>query len=111
MDFGRYSGSRLFADPPFLKVPEERLPTYLNPDVDYQPSRQAISAGQLEAEVIDDFLTPDALEQVRNSATVDGLASPVQVRLCWRVSARRICQRLAVRDSGRVRAALGEAFD
>lgn len=59
------SGSRLFADPPFFKVPEERLPTYLNPDVDYQPLRQAISAGQLEAEVIDDFLTPDALEQVR----------------------------------------------
>jgi len=57
--------TRIFADPPFFKVPEERLPTYLNPEVDYEPIRQAISAGQLEAEVIDDFLTPDALEQVR----------------------------------------------
>ena len=55
----------LFADPPFAKVPEEKLPSYLNPDVDYQPIRQAISSGRLKAEVIDDFLNPAALEQVR----------------------------------------------
>jgi hypothetical protein len=58
-------GTRLFADPPYFKVPEEQLPSYLNPDVDYGPIRQAISSGQLKAEVIDDFLSPDALEQVR----------------------------------------------
>jgi hypothetical protein len=55
----------LFADPPFFKVPEEKLPGYLNLDVDYEPIRQAISSGELKAEVIDDFLNPDALEQVR----------------------------------------------
>jgi tetratricopeptide (TPR) repeat protein len=59
------SGTRLFADPPFFKVPEEKLPSYLNPDVDYQPIRQAISSGELKAEVIDNFLSPDALEQLR----------------------------------------------
>jgi len=57
--------TQLFADPPFFKVPEEKLPSYLNPDVDYEPIRQAISSGQLTAEVIDDFLNPDALEQLR----------------------------------------------
>jgi methylase of polypeptide subunit release factors len=57
--------SKIFADPPYVKVPEEKLPTYLNTDVDYEPIQQAISAGQLKARVIDDFLTPDALEQVR----------------------------------------------
>jgi hypothetical protein len=57
--------TRIFADPPFFKVPEQKLPSYLNTDVDYGPIQQAISAGQLEAEVIDDFLNPDALEQVR----------------------------------------------
>ncbi len=59
------SSSPLLADPPFFKVPEERLPTYLNANVDYGPIRQAISSGRLTAEVIDDFLTPDALEQLR----------------------------------------------
>jgi hypothetical protein len=57
--------SRLFADPPFFQVPEEKLPSYLNPDVDYEPIQQAISAGQLTAEVIDNFLNPGALEQLR----------------------------------------------
>ncbi|MDT5169408.1 MAG: hypothetical protein QOD02_2739, partial [Mycobacterium sp.] len=57
--------TRIFADPAFFKVPEQELPSYLNTDVDYGPIQQAISAGQLEAEVIDDFLNPDALEQVR----------------------------------------------
>jgi len=59
------TGTGLFADPPFFKVPEEKLTNYLNPDVDYEPIRQAISSGELKAEVIDDFLSPDALEQVR----------------------------------------------
>ncbi|MGB6511668.1 MAG: hypothetical protein WBF57_01540, partial [Mycobacterium sp.] len=57
--------SRILADPPFVKVPEEKLPSYLNTDVDYEPIQKAISTGQLKAEVIDDFLNPDALEQVR----------------------------------------------
>ncbi|MGA8331857.1 MAG: hypothetical protein WB777_21560, partial [Mycobacterium sp.] len=57
--------SKILADPPYVKVPEEKLPSYLNPDVDYGPIRQAISSGQLTAEVIDDFLTPDALAQLR----------------------------------------------
>src|SRR5271163_2896502 len=57
--------TRIFADPPFFKVPEEKLPSYLNADVDYQPIQQAISAGQLKAEVIHNFLDPDALEQLR----------------------------------------------
>ena len=57
--------TQLFADPPFFKVPEEKLPSYLNPDVDYEPIQQAISSGQLTAEVIDDFLNPDALAQLR----------------------------------------------
>jgi tetratricopeptide (TPR) repeat protein len=57
--------TRIFADPPFFKVPEEKLRSYLNADVDYQPIQRAISSGQLKAEVIDDFLNPDALEQVR----------------------------------------------
>jgi hypothetical protein len=57
--------SRILADPPFVKVPEEKLPSYLNPNVDYEPTQHAISAGELTWQVIDDFLTPDALEQVR----------------------------------------------
>ena len=47
------------------RFPRRGCRRYLNPDVDYAPIRQAIAAGQLKAEVIDDFLTPDALEQVR----------------------------------------------
>ena len=57
--------SKILADPPYVKVSEERLPSYLNPDVDYQPIRQAIADGRLNAEVIDDLLTPEALDQVR----------------------------------------------
>jgi tetratricopeptide (TPR) repeat protein len=59
------SSTRIFADPAFFKVPEERLSRYLNPDVDYAPIERAIVTDQLKAEVIDDFLNPDALEQVR----------------------------------------------
>jgi tetratricopeptide (TPR) repeat protein len=57
--------SRNFADPPYVRVPEERLPRYLNTSVDYQPMQQAISSGRLRVQVIDDFLTPEALDQVQ----------------------------------------------
>jgi hypothetical protein len=59
------SSTRILADPAFFKVPEERLPRYLNPDVDYAPIQRAIVTDQLKAEVIDGFLTLDALAQVR----------------------------------------------
>jgi tetratricopeptide (TPR) repeat protein len=58
------SSSHLLADPPFVKVPEERLPRYVNPSVDYGSIQQAVVAGQ-NVQIIDDFLTPEALEQVR----------------------------------------------
>jgi hypothetical protein len=53
------------ADPPSLRVPEEKLPRYLNPGVDYGPIQHDIVGGRLKAQVIDDFLTPEALHQVR----------------------------------------------
>jgi tetratricopeptide (TPR) repeat protein len=56
--------SKMLAEPPFVKVPEERLPTYLNPSVDYEPIQHAVVAGQ-NVHLIDDFLTPEALDQVR----------------------------------------------
>jgi X-X-X-Leu-X-X-Gly heptad repeat protein len=56
--------SKMLAEPPFVKVPEQRLPRYLNPSVDYGSIQQAVTAGQ-NVHVIDDFLTPEALEQVR----------------------------------------------
>jgi Tetratricopeptide repeat len=58
------ASSRMLADPPFVKVPEERLPRYLNPNVDYRPIQQGIASGE-KVHIIDDFLTPQALEQVR----------------------------------------------
>jgi hypothetical protein len=59
----QFNGSML-ADPPYVKVPEDRLPVYLNPDVDYRPRQQALAAGE-KFQVIDNFLTPEALEQLR----------------------------------------------
>jgi hypothetical protein len=56
--------SRIVADPPYLKVSEERLPRYLNTSVDYRSIQQAIVTGQ-KVQVIDDFLTPEALDQLR----------------------------------------------
>ena len=56
--------SQILADPPYVRVAEERLPRYLNPAVDYGPIQQGISTGQ-QVQVIDDFLTPAALDQVR----------------------------------------------
>jgi tetratricopeptide (TPR) repeat protein len=58
------TSSKMLAEPPFVKVPEQRLPRYLNPDVDYGSIQQAVVAGQ-DVHVIDDFLTPEALDQVR----------------------------------------------
>jgi tetratricopeptide (TPR) repeat protein len=60
---GRSSG--ILADLPYMKVAEEKLPSYLNADVDYQPMQREISAGQLTMQVIDNFLTPEALQQVQ----------------------------------------------
>jgi tetratricopeptide (TPR) repeat protein len=57
--------SRIIADPPYMKVSEEKLPRYLNADVDYGRITDDIRGGRLQAEVIDDFLTPQALEQVQ----------------------------------------------
>ena len=56
--------SQMFADPPYVKVSTEKLPRYLNPNVDYRPIQQAIVDG-LKVQVIDDFLTPEALDQVQ----------------------------------------------
>jgi len=57
--------SRVIADPPYTKVSEDRLPRYLNESVDYGRIKGAIAGGRLQAEVIDDFLTPQALNQVQ----------------------------------------------
>jgi hypothetical protein len=57
--------SRVIADLPYTKVSQEKLPRYLNASVDYGPIKDAIAGGRLQAEVIDDFLTPEALEQVQ----------------------------------------------
>lgn len=54
----------MLADPPYVTPAEERLPAYLNPEVDYQAIQQALTAGE-QVQVIDDFLTPDALTQLR----------------------------------------------
>lgn len=60
--------SRILVDPPYVRVSEEKLPRYLNTSVDYRPIREAISTGREKVHVIDDFLTPGALEQVRKFA-------------------------------------------
>jgi tetratricopeptide (TPR) repeat protein len=57
--------SRILADPPYVRVSEERLPRYLNPTVDYAPIREGMVTGRQKVQVIDDFLTPDALDQVQ----------------------------------------------
>jgi tetratricopeptide (TPR) repeat protein len=56
--------SRIVVNPPYLKVSEERLPRYVNTSVDYRPIQQAFVTGQ-KVQVIDDFLTPEALDQLR----------------------------------------------
>jgi tetratricopeptide (TPR) repeat protein len=57
--------SRILADPPYVRVPEEKLPSYLNTGVDYRPMQRAISTGRQKVQVIDDFLAPDALDQLQ----------------------------------------------
>jgi tetratricopeptide (TPR) repeat protein len=56
--------SRIVVNLPYVKVSEERLPRYVNTSVDYRPIQQAIVTGQ-KVQVIDDFLTPEALDQLR----------------------------------------------
>jgi tetratricopeptide (TPR) repeat protein len=56
--------SRIVVNPPYVKASEERLPRYVNTSVDYRPIQQAIVTGQ-KVQVIDDFLTPEALDQLR----------------------------------------------
>jgi tetratricopeptide (TPR) repeat protein len=56
---------RILADPPYVRVSEEKLPRYLNTSVDYRPIQRGILTGREKAQVIDDFLTPDALDQVQ----------------------------------------------
>lgn len=57
--------SRIIADPPYVKVPDEKLPRYLNAGVDYGRISNAIAGGRLQAEIIDDFLTPRALDHLQ----------------------------------------------
>jgi hypothetical protein len=57
--------SRILADPPYLRVSEERLPRYVNTTIDYRPLQQAILTGWRKPQVLDDFLTPGALAQVQ----------------------------------------------
>ncbi len=57
--------SRILADPPYVRASEERLPRYLNTCVDYRPIQQAVVTGRQKVQVIDDFLTAGALDQVR----------------------------------------------
>jgi tetratricopeptide (TPR) repeat protein len=57
--------SRILADLPSLTVAEEKLPNYLNARVDYNTIGQALASGDRKVQVIDDLLTPDALNQLR----------------------------------------------
>jgi hypothetical protein len=57
--------SRILADPPYVRASEEKLPRYLNTGVDYRAIQQAIVTGGQKVQVIDDFLTPDALDQLQ----------------------------------------------
>ncbi|BBX61493.1 hypothetical protein MSAS_06670 [Mycobacterium saskatchewanense] len=56
---------RILADPPYVRASEERLPRYLNPGIDYAKLQNAIVADRRRVQVIDEFLTPAALAQVR----------------------------------------------
>jgi tetratricopeptide (TPR) repeat protein len=56
--------SQLLADPPYVRVEEGRLPQYLNTAVDYGSIQHGVVTGE-KVQVIDDFLTPEALAQVR----------------------------------------------
>jgi tetratricopeptide (TPR) repeat protein len=56
---------RLLADLPYVRVSEQKLPRYLNPDIDYSQIQEAFLTGSQKIQVIDDFLSPFALDQVR----------------------------------------------
>jgi tetratricopeptide (TPR) repeat protein len=56
---------RLLADLPYVRVSEQKLPQYVNLDVDYGHIQESFSTGGQKIQVIDDFLTPAALEQVQ----------------------------------------------
>jgi tetratricopeptide (TPR) repeat protein len=60
------SNGRLLADLPYVRVSEQKLPQYVNLDVDYGHIQEAFLTGGQKIQVIDDFLTPAALEQVQN---------------------------------------------
>ncbi len=49
---------RILADLHYVRVSEQKLPRYLNPDVDYGEIQQAFLTGGQKIQVIDDFLTP-----------------------------------------------------
>ena len=57
--------SRVLADLPYVRVSEQKLPRYLNTDVDYSQIQEAFLTGRQKIQVIDDFLTPCALDQVQ----------------------------------------------
>jgi tetratricopeptide (TPR) repeat protein len=61
----RGRNGRVLADLPYVRAAEQRLPRYLNPDVDYGRIQEAFLTGGRKIQVVDDFLTPDALEQVQ----------------------------------------------
>jgi tetratricopeptide (TPR) repeat protein len=56
---------RLLADLPYVRVSEQKLPQYVNLDVDYGHIQESFLTGGQKIQVIDDFLTPAALEQVQ----------------------------------------------
>jgi tetratricopeptide (TPR) repeat protein len=56
---------RLLADLPYVRVSEQKLLRYVNLDVDYGHIQEAFLTGGQKIQVIDDFLTPAALEQVQ----------------------------------------------
>lgn len=61
----RGKNGRVLADLPYVRVSEQKLPRYLNPDVDDSRIREAFLTGRQKIRVIDDFLTPSALDQVQ----------------------------------------------
>jgi tetratricopeptide (TPR) repeat protein len=61
----RGRNGRILADLPYVRAFEQKLPRYLNPDVDYGGIQEAFLTGGQKIQVIDDFLTAAALEQVQ----------------------------------------------
>jgi tetratricopeptide (TPR) repeat protein len=59
------SNGRILGDLPYVRVAEQKLPSYLNPDVNYGQIQEAFLTGGQKIQVIDDFLTPSAFDQVQ----------------------------------------------